>query len=98
VEVALQLAERLLAAVAVIGIDHSGRRLTIGACVGLVEVVGDPDATCDGAFWLALADGACYEAKRAGRNAVRVAKPAISPDAPAGAKGRVSTSDRRVAA
>jgi diguanylate cyclase (GGDEF)-like protein/PAS domain S-box-containing protein len=98
VEVALQLAERLLAAVAVIGIDHGGQRLTIGACVGLVEVVGNPDAACDGAFWLALADGACYEAKRAGRNAVRVAEPAPRRDALAAVKGQVSTPDWSVAA
>ena len=96
VDMALELAQRLLATVEVIGVDHGGRRLTIGACVGVVEVAIETDAIYDGAFWLALADAACYEAKRAGRNAVRVAKPAVR--AHAGPVPRLSLSHSTVPA
>jgi diguanylate cyclase (GGDEF)-like protein/PAS domain S-box-containing protein len=75
-DVALQLGERLRRALSQVGIVHDGVRLTIGASIGVAEV--RPGEGLDAAAWLARADAACYDAKRAGRDAVRLA-----PDAPA---------------
>jgi diguanylate cyclase len=69
--IALQLAERVREAIGQVGIDHDGRRLNIGASIGLVAL--DSSAALSAEQWLARADAACYEAKHAGRNAVRLA-------------------------
>jgi diguanylate cyclase (GGDEF)-like protein/PAS domain S-box-containing protein len=69
--VALLLAERLRCAVSELGIDHAGGRLTIGASVGVVEI--DPAVSIVAAEWMARVDAACYEAKREGRDTVRLA-------------------------
>ncbi len=69
--VAAQLAERMRAAVSQIGIDHQGRRLHVGASIGVVEI--DPSAGLPATTWMTRADAACYRAKHAGRNAVRLA-------------------------
>jgi diguanylate cyclase (GGDEF)-like protein/PAS domain S-box-containing protein len=77
---ALPLAERLREALSTIGIDHAGRRLNIGASLGLVQI--DARISRDAAEWLARADAACYEAKRGGRDQVRLAPAYAAPLAP----------------
>lgn len=79
-EPAQRIGERIRDAAQLIGIDYQGRRLNIGASIGLVEI-GHETATA--AALLARADAACYDAKNAGRNAVRAAPAApASPAAP----------------
>ncbi len=77
-EPAQRIGERIREAAQLIGVDHEGRRLNVGASIGLVEI-GHETATA--AELLARADAACYDAKHAGRNAVRAAP--ASPSAPA---------------
>ncbi len=69
--VAMPLAERLRAAVSELGVVHAGRSLRVDASIGLALVDG-AEATLAEA-WLARADAACYDAKRAGRGCVRLA-------------------------
>ncbi len=69
--VALPLAERLRAAVSELGVVHEGRRLRVDASIGLALVDGADAAPAE--VWLARADAACYDAKRAGRGCVRLA-------------------------
>jgi diguanylate cyclase (GGDEF)-like protein/PAS domain S-box-containing protein len=69
--VALQLGERLRAAISRVGVEHAGRRMTVGASIGVVEI--DPAGVLPPTEWLARADAACYEAKHAGRGVVRLA-------------------------
>jgi diguanylate cyclase len=71
-DAALRLADGLRAAAQQIGVVHDGRRLNIGASIGVVEI---DRADGDLAHWLGQADAACYEAKRSGRDAVRTASP-----------------------
>ncbi|MDP1535284.1 MAG: sensor domain-containing diguanylate cyclase, partial [Rubrivivax sp.] len=73
--VALRIAEQVRSGAARIGIDHQGQRLQIGASIGVVAVVTPPLSVAE---LLARADAACYEAKRGGRDAVRLAE---EPDA-----------------
>ena len=61
-----------------IGTTVQGQRLTIGTSIGLLELRGQHS---DAAGALKLADSACYDAKHAGRNAVRVAS-GLSPSPP----------------
>jgi diguanylate cyclase (GGDEF)-like protein len=69
---ATDLADRLRVAIGVLGIEHAGRRLEIGASLGIVSIArGDTRTPAD---WLAEADAACYAAKHAGRDAVRLAQ------------------------
>ena len=70
--VALQLAERLRQAITLIGVEHRGLRLCVGASIGVVEI--DPGLGATPAAWLAQADAACYAAKHAGRGAVRLGR------------------------
>ncbi len=67
----LLVADKIRLKVGEIGIDAGGQRLTVGASIG---VVGIDENTTDTASALRDADGACYAAKRVGRNAVRVAQ------------------------
>lgn len=68
---AAELADRLRLAIGAIGIECAGRRLSIGASFGLCAIpAGDPRSVDE---WLAAADAACYGAKNAGRDAVRIA-------------------------
>jgi diguanylate cyclase (GGDEF)-like protein/PAS domain S-box-containing protein len=60
--VALQIGARLRAAIAGIGVEHGGGRMTVSASVGVVEI--DPAAAGPASTWLARADAACYEAKQ----------------------------------
>ncbi len=69
--VAVQLSERLHAALLAMEVPHGGQRLRVGASVGVVEI--DSAAGHDAGTWLARADAACYEAKRAGGGVARVA-------------------------
>jgi diguanylate cyclase (GGDEF)-like protein len=73
-ETALPLAERLRHAISLIGVEHEGRVLRVGASIGVVEI--DLAAGASVSTWLARADAACYQAKDAGRDAVRLAPPA----------------------
>jgi diguanylate cyclase (GGDEF)-like protein/PAS domain S-box-containing protein len=71
-ETAVELAERLRAAIAGIGVEHAGRTLTVGASLGVCTLpAGDGRSVAD---WLAAADAACYAAKHAGRDGVRLAE------------------------
>jgi diguanylate cyclase (GGDEF)-like protein len=67
---ATEVAERLRAAVEELGIEQGGGVVTvsIGVASGLPGEVASPEAL------LSAADTALYEAKRAGRNRVRIAK------------------------
>ena len=67
---ARRLAEELRAALAAYQLEWEGTTYNIGASIGVVAVTG---AHADTAEVLRAADHACYEAKRAGRNAVAIA-------------------------
>jgi diguanylate cyclase (GGDEF)-like protein len=57
--------------VATAPVVHEERTRDVGASIGLAPITQDmrePSA------WLAAADAACYEAKRAGRGVVRIAR------------------------
>jgi diguanylate cyclase len=69
VDGAARIAEHIREGAQAIGVTHEGRRLSIGTSIGLVALDG---AMADAAAALKLADAACYDAKHAGRNAVRV--------------------------
>ncbi len=75
--VAAPLADRLRLAVSEVGVLHEGRPLRVDASIGLVVV--DGAAAVAHAAWLARADAACYEAKRAGRGCVRLASDVAEP-------------------
>ena len=76
---ALQVAETLRAAIHALEVDWQAHSLTVGVSIGAVLI---PAGTQDAEAVLHAADMACYEAKRAGRNAVRMgALP--PPDVPA---------------
>jgi diguanylate cyclase len=66
---AVGVAEKMRAAVEALRVPWAGASLSVGACVGVVEIAPDmPDA----AAVVAAADAACYAAKHGGRNGVRV--------------------------
>ena len=67
---ALRIAEDICSGARRVGVHHGQQRLTIGASIGVAEIDG---SDADVAALLARADAACYAAKHAGRNAVRVA-------------------------
>ena len=63
------VAEKMRAAVDALRVPWSGAALSVGASIGVVEI----DATLtDVAAVLSAADAACYAAKHAGRNGVRI--------------------------
>jgi diguanylate cyclase (GGDEF)-like protein/PAS domain S-box-containing protein len=68
---ATRIAEQIREGAQLIGVTHEGRRLSIGSSIGLVELDA---AMAHATEVLKLADAACYEAKHAGRNAVRAAR------------------------
>jgi PAS domain S-box-containing protein len=80
------VAHRLCEALARLGVEHEGRWLAVGASIGVAGLRAEPDADPDADFaaWLARADRACYEAKRAGRGQARQALPGASVVAAAG--------------
>lgn len=67
---AQRIAELVRDGAQAIGTTAQGQRHTIGTSIGLLELRGQHG---DAASALKLADAACYEAKHAGRNTVRVA-------------------------
>jgi diguanylate cyclase (GGDEF)-like protein/PAS domain S-box-containing protein len=79
---ALAVAEKVRDGVAQLTLIWEGRSLRVGASVGVAAVSPRHASAAD---WLREADAACYEAKRAGRNAVRGqgAAAAAAPSAPA---------------
>jgi diguanylate cyclase (GGDEF)-like protein/PAS domain S-box-containing protein len=62
------IADKMLDAVASIALIRDGRTLRVGASIGMAVLA---PAHTELSQWLAEADGACYEAKRAGRGTVR---------------------------
>ena len=77
---AARVAEKMRAAVESYRLPWKGRELTLGASFGVVELDGSVP-TLEAV--MAAADAACYDAKRAGRNAIRVHRGGAS-GAPAG--------------
>ncbi len=70
---AIQVAQKMRAAVDALAMQWGDIALSVGASIGVVEV----DATLhDAAAVLAAADGACYAAKQAGSDRVRAHVPA----------------------
>lgn len=65
---AVRIAEKVRHAIAAIELEHDGRRLRVGASIGVSHLVADTGSV---EAWIADADRLCYEAKRAGRNTVR---------------------------
>ena len=70
-DAALRLAENIRAAVDAARVDWHGAALGVGASIGMAPL-GDH---LDTEAWMAAADAAAYEAKRAGRNTVKAAAP-----------------------
>ena len=70
VAAAQRIAELVREGAQAIGTTAQGLRHTIGTSIGVLELRGQHG---DAASALKLADAACYEAKHAGRNTVRVA-------------------------
>ena len=66
---ATQVAEKMRAAVEALRVPWAGSSLAVGASIGVVELNTHLN---DVAAVLAAADAACYAAKHAGRNSVRV--------------------------
>lgn len=67
-EDAVQLGERLIAAIQGYTHRHNGRSFNLGASIGLIQMAAGDEA----GQILARADAACYLAKRKGRNRVEV--------------------------
>ena len=73
---ATQPATRLREASAAIAIDHGRQRLGVAPSIGVAAV--HAAAGSSAAAWLALADAACSQAKRAGRGRVHSATQATA--------------------
>jgi diguanylate cyclase (GGDEF)-like protein/PAS domain S-box-containing protein len=71
---ALVMAEQIRAAVGAITIDWKGTLLGVGASVGVADL---DETVTDLASAMALADAACYEAKKEGRNSVCGRRPEL---------------------
>lgn len=69
-EAAERIAHDLRRAIAKLVLPWEGRELSVGASLGLAPLTMNTDSV---ASWVQAADRACYEAKAAGRNAVRIA-------------------------
>ncbi|MEM9386082.1 MAG: diguanylate cyclase [Pseudomonadota bacterium] len=86
---ALRLSERLRRSVYDFRFRVGSQVFSVGASIGLVPIAGQ--AAVDVATTLRHADEACYAAKRAGRNQVRVHSSAGTPSISAGGVARAST-------
>lgn len=75
-EQAVHLGRRLRSALGELGVDHHGRRLGVGATVGVAARDARESGTA--ADWLLRARAAWYEAKYGGAGGVRLAAPATS--------------------
>jgi diguanylate cyclase len=64
---ATAIAQKVRQGIADLVVTLGGNTYGVSASLGVAELVASRDAVSD---WLAAADGACYEAKRAGRNTV----------------------------
>jgi len=74
-DTALRIAENVRSAIAGIDLHWEQRRLRVSASLGVATLTAE---TTGVAAWLQAADAACYEAKAAGRGAVRIAqRPAL---------------------
>ncbi|MDE2452094.1 MAG: diguanylate cyclase, partial [Burkholderiales bacterium] len=91
-ERALAIAEKVRHAITQLSLDWEGRRLSVGASLGVAELGARHGGV---AAWLAEADAACYAAKRGGRGAVRTAQADAGPEpAPAESRERAGHDDR----
>ncbi len=70
-DTALRIAENVRKAIGAIALGWEGRTLQVGASLGVAPLSEEVSGVDD---WLAAADAACYAAKAAGRDAVRVAR------------------------
>ena len=68
------IAESIQRAVSGTIVTWHGQRFSVGASIGLTQLAPDDAMSVDD--WLRQADEACYDAKHAGRNTVRVYEPA----------------------
>ena len=71
---AMAVAQKVRQAIAELALGWEGRMLCVGASLGVAELGAQHESP---AQWLAQADAACYEAKRAGRGSVQLARPAL---------------------
>lgn len=69
-DMAARVAENIRSAVAGLRLDWRGESLSVGIIIGVAALA---EEFSDAATWLAAADAACYEAKAAGRDTVRLA-------------------------
>jgi diguanylate cyclase len=67
---ALRIANDVRAAIFNVALPWKGRVLRVGASLGVADLRSETESV---QAWLAQADAACYEVKRAGRGAVRAA-------------------------
>ena len=76
-DVAMRIAENVLAAINGIELHWEQRTLHVGASLGLASLAPE---TLDAAAWMKAADAACYRAKASGRGTVCVAvRPLLQP-------------------
>jgi diguanylate cyclase (GGDEF)-like protein/PAS domain S-box-containing protein len=68
---ALSVAEKVREAITDLALTWEAHTLRVGASLGVAELAEHHESP---AQWLAQADAACYEAKRAGRGTVRMAR------------------------
>jgi diguanylate cyclase (GGDEF)-like protein/PAS domain S-box-containing protein len=73
-ERALEVAEKVREAIADLALTWEAHTLRVGASLGVAELAEHHESA---AQWLAQADAACYDAKRAGRGTVRLARGAL---------------------
>jgi diguanylate cyclase (GGDEF)-like protein/PAS domain S-box-containing protein len=78
---AMVVAEKVREAITGLALTWEAHTLRVGASLGVAELAEGHETP---AQWLAQADAACYEAKRAGRNTVRLARATLRVVATAG--------------
>jgi diguanylate cyclase len=71
---ALAVAEKVREAIAELALTWEAHTLRVGASLGVAELA---EHHASPAQWMAQADAACYDAKRAGRGTVRLARGAL---------------------
>jgi diguanylate cyclase (GGDEF)-like protein len=73
-ERAVSVAEKVREAITDLALTWEAHTLRVGASLGVCELADSHESP---AQWLAQADAACYEAKRAGRGTVRLARKSL---------------------